>query len=179
MYPTETLYGLGCLAFNRKACRELVEIKRRSESKGLIVLVKDEKMLEEHFHIPEELLKRYAHCKKPLTLILKPKSVFPEEVSGKRESVAVRISTSPFVKRLLGTVDEPITSTSANISGGENSNRISDICGIFAGKIDVIVDSGNLPESAGSAIVNLTTAPPVIIREGDLSVAEIEKILYG
>ena len=179
IYPTETLYGIGCLAFNRDACRRTVKIKRRSEDKGLIVLVRDTEMLDRHFHVSAELLERYSGSQKPLTLILHPKSSFPEEVSGGRNSVAVRISTSPFVKELLRRVGEPITSTSANISGTENSNRFTDIRRNFSSGIDVIVDSGTLPLSMGSAIVNLTTTPPEIIREGDLSVTEIEKILHG
>lgn len=179
IYPTETLYGIGCLAFNQKACRRIVNIKRRPEEKGLIVLVSDKEMLDHHFHVPAELLGRYSRNQKPLTLILHPKSTFPEEVSGGRESVAARISTSPFVKEILRRLGEPITSTSANISGRSNSNRFIDIHRDFPSGIDVIVDSGTLPPSMGSAIVNLTTISPEIIRKGDLSVTEIEKILYG
>ena len=179
IYPTETLYGIGCLAFNQETCRRIVKIKRRSEERGLIVLVSDKEMLDRHFHVPAELLERYSRSQKPLTLILHPKSTFPEEVSGGRDSVAVRISTSPFVKEVLRRVGEPITSTSANISGRGNSNRFIDIRRDFPSGIDVIVDSGTLPSSTGSAIVNLTTMSPEIIREGDLSITEIEKILYG
>ncbi len=179
IYPTETLYGIGCLAFNQEACRRIVKIKRRSGQKGLIVLTRDVEMLDRHFHVSSELLRRYSRSQKPLTLILHPKSPFPKEVSGGRDSVAVRISPSPFVKEILSRVGEPITSTSANISGRGNSNRFIDIRRDFPSGIDVIVDSGTLPPSMGSAIVNLTTASPEIIREGDLSIAEIEEILYG
>ncbi len=179
IYPTETLYGIGCLAFNQEACRKIVKIKGRSGDKGLIVLVRDTEMLDRHFHVPAELLGRYSRNRKPLTLVLSPKSAFPEEVSGGRNSVAARISTSPFVKEVLSRVGEPITSTSANISGRGNSNRFVDIRRDFPSGIDVIVDSGTLPPSMGSAIVNLTTTSPEIIREGDLSVTEIEKILHG
>ncbi len=179
IYPTETLYGIGCLAFNQEACRRIVRIKQRSGQKGLIVLTRDVEMLDRHFHVSSELLRRYSRSQKPLTLILHPKSPFPEEVSGGRDSVAVRISPSPFVKEILSRVGEPITSTSANISGRGNSNRFIDIRRDFPSGIDVIVDSGTLPPSMGSAIVNLTTASPEIIREGDLSIAEIEEILYG
>jgi len=179
IYPTETLYGIGCLAFNQDACRKIVKIKQRSGNKGLIVLISDEEMMDRHFHISSGLLERYSRSQKPLTLILQPKSVFPEEVSGGRDSVAARISTSPFVKEVLNQVGEPITSTSANISGRNSSNRFVDIRKDFPSGIDVIVDSGTLPPSMGSAIVNLTTTSPEIIREGDLSATEIEKILHG
>ena len=179
IYPTETLYGIGCLAFNREACQRIVKIKQRSGDKGLIVLIRDTEMLDRHFHVPAGVLERYSRNQKPLTLILRPKSAFPEEVSGGRDSVAARISPSPFVKEVLSRVGEPITSTSANISGRGNSNRFTDIRRDFPSGIDVIVDSGTLPPSMGSAIVNLTTPSPEIIREGDLSVTEIKEILHG
>ncbi len=178
-YPTETLYGLGCIAFDQDACEKVVDVKYRSISKGLIVLVKDKEMLNEHFNISQDLLHRYSGSGKPITLVLKPICDFPEQVSGNRDSVAVRISPSPFVRKLFDYIEEPITSTSANISGSDNSNRFEDVARDFTGKIDVLVDSGNLPKSGGSAIVDVTTSPPVIIRQGDLSLSEIEKIING
>ena len=179
VYPTETLYGIGCLAFDENACRRIIAVKGRSETKGLIVLVRDEKMLDDHFHIGGETLRRYAETEKPLTLILKPKSRFPEEVSGGRDSVAVRISPSPFVRELLRRVGEPVTSTSANASGGQGATLIEHVRRDFAGRVDLIVDSGDLRPSAGSAIVNLTVDPPQVVRKGDLSEDEIEEFLHG
>lgn len=179
MYPTETLYGLGCLAFDKDACRRIIAMKGRSGTKGLIVLVRDERMLDDHFHIGEETLRRYAATAKPLTLILEPKSRFPEEVSGGRNTVAARISPSPFVRELFRRVGEPVTSTSANMSGGGGSTLIEEVRRDFDGTVDLIVDSGDLPPSAGSAIVNLTADPPEIVRRGDLSEDEIEEFLHG
>ncbi len=178
-YPTETLYGIGCSAFNREACRKVVDVKHRSAGKGLIVLVKDEEMMNEHFHIPQDLLHRYSGSGKSLTLVVKPASDFPEQVSGDRDSVAVRISPSPFVRKLFDHIEKPITSTSANISGRGNSNRFKDVARDFTGRIDVIVNSGNLPGSSGSTIVDVTMSPPVIIRQGDLRLNEIEEIING
>lgn len=179
VYPTETLYGLGCLAFDRDACRRIIAMKGRSGTKGLIVLVRDERMLDDHFHIDGETLGRYAATAKPLTLILEPKSRFPQEVSGGRNTVAARISPSPFVRELLRRVGEPVTSTSANMSGGGGSTLIEEVRRDFDGAVDLIVDSGDLPPSAGSAIVNLTADPPEIVRRGDLSEDEIEEFLHG
>lgn len=179
VYPTETLYGIGCRAFDEKACARIAEIKRRSQSKGLIVLVKDEKMLEEHFRVPDGLRERYARRQKPVTLILEPKSPFPNEVSGGRNTVAARISSSPFVKELFEAVEEPVTSTSANISGRGGATSFAEVAEDFAGTVDLMVNSGDLTPSEGSAIVNLTTDPPEVVRLGDFSEDEMEEFLYG
>lgn len=179
VYPTETLYGIGCLAFDEKACARIAEIKRRSQSKGLIVLVKDEEMLEEHFRVPDGMRERYRRRQKPVTLILEPKSPFPKEVSGGRNTVAVRISSSPFVKKLFEVVKQPVTSTSANISGRGGAISFAEVVEDFAGTVDVIVNSGDLASSKGSAIVNPTTDPPEIVRMGDFSEDEMEEFLNG
>lgn len=179
VYPTETLYGVGCLAFDQDACRRIIAVKGRSEGKGLIVLVRDEEMLEDHFHIGGETLRRYAEAGKPLTLILKPKSRFPKEVSGGRDSVAARISPSPFVREILRRVGEPVTSTSANPSGGGDPTLIEHVRRDFAGRVDLVVDAGDLRPSAGSAIVDLTADPPQVVRKGDLSDDEIGEFLHG
>ena len=179
IYPTETLYGIGCLAFNNSACKKILDIKGRSASKGLIILVKDEFMLEKYFFINKSILKKYSRIEKPLTIILKCRKKFPNIVSAGTENVAVRISSNPFVKELFNHIDEPITSTSANISGSGNLIKINDIYKYFFNKVDLIVDSGNIPPSKGSAIVDLTKKPPEIIRNGDLSLSEIKEFLSG
>ncbi|NIP31503.1 MAG: threonylcarbamoyl-AMP synthase [Candidatus Dadabacteria bacterium] len=179
IYPTETLYGIGCLASNESACEKIVEIKGRSENKGLIVLVKDKKMLEDHFIINKEITNKYLKIDKPLTLILESKTEFPRVVSGGTNKIAVRISSNIFVQKLLNLLNEPITSTSANISGKENLFEFDDIYNNFNNKVDLIVNSGNIPPSKGSAILDLTKKPPTVIRKGDLTDSEIKEFLYA
>ena len=179
IYPTETLYGIGCLASNENGCKKILEIKNRAENKGLIILVKDAKMLNDNFLIEKELLIRYSKLNKPLTLILRCKKLFPKIVSGRTNKIAVRISSNNFIKELFNHINEPITSTSANISGGGNLLTFTDIYKQFKNKVDLIVNSGNLPPSKGSSILDLTEEPPVIIREGDLTKKEIEEFLNG
>jgi L-threonylcarbamoyladenylate synthase len=81
------------------------------------------------------------------------------------------------VNRLFDLLDQPITSTSANISGEENLFNIGEIRKTFEGKVELIVDSGNLPPSKGSTVVDLTINPPLIIREGDISKEELQEFL--
>ena len=93
----------------------------------------------------------------------------PDLISAGTGKVAVRISNHPFVRRLFELISEPLTSTSANISGEENLFNFNEIYGTFKGKVDLIVDSGNLSPSKGSTVIDLTVKPPRIVREGDIS----------
>ncbi|MGH7886039.1 MAG: L-threonylcarbamoyladenylate synthase [Thermodesulfobacteriota bacterium] len=179
IYPTETLYGIGCLAFSESSCNRILDIKKRPENKGMILLVKDEFMLNKYFRIDKSSLEKYLRIKKPITLILETKTSFPIAVLGENVNVAVRISQNIFVKKLFNLIDQPITSTSANLSGTHNLLDIKTICKNFNNKVDLIIDSGSIPSSNGSAIVDLTQTPPVLIREGDLTRKDIKELING
>lgn len=178
IYPTETLYGLGALALNVQSVERIFHIKGRTEGKPIPILVKDKEMLYEVAEITEEtaiLIQRFLPG--PLTLVVREKEKFPSLITGGTGKVAVRISRHSFVRSLFQLIDEPITSTSANISGEENLFNITEIRKMFDGKVELIVDSGNLPPSKGSTVVDLTVKPPSIIREGDISKEELQEFL--
>lgn len=88
--------------------------------------------------------------------------------------MAVRISVNEFVSSLFKHIDTPIVSTSANISENDNIFNIEDVLGVFRGKVELIIDSGNLPPSKGSTILDLTVSPAKIIREGDTKAEDLE-----
>jgi L-threonylcarbamoyladenylate synthase len=178
IYPTETLCGIGALALNEGAVEKIFLIKGRAERKPIPILVKDKEMLSEVAEITEEaciLIERFLPG--PLTLVLGEKEGLPGLISSGTGKIAVRISSHSFVNRLFDLLDQPITSTSANISGEENLFNISEIRKTFEGKVELIVDSGNLPPSKGSTVVDLTVNPPSIIREGDISKEELLELL--
>lgn len=179
IYPTETLYGIGCLAFDEESCERILDIKNRPGNKGMIVLVRDGVMLNKYFEIEKRYLEKYLKIKKPLTLILSPKIEFPAQIKGDNKNIAVRISSNNFVKNLFDYINEPLTSTSANISGKENSNDFEDVYKAFINRVDLIVDSGSLPSSLGSTILDLTQSPPKVLREGNLNKKNLEDFIYG
>lgn len=104
---------------------------------------------------------------------------FPDELSAGTGKVGVRVSSNQFVGRLFEFIDVPVTSTSANISGQEQPVTIEEIIDQFVDKVDLIVDSGNLPASKGSTILDMTVYPPVILREGDLHERELKEFFVG
>ena len=146
----------------------------------MLVLVRDTEMIGSFFKISThnmELYKKFSEF--PLTIILEQKYIFPDELSAGTKNIGVRISTNSFVESLFNYVDVPIISTSANISGKENSTSIDEIIGMFKGKVDLIVDSGNLPVSKGSSVLDLTKNPPEIIREGDIEKEKLKEFIIG
>ncbi len=179
VYPTETLYGIGGLALRCGAAQRVSEIKQRQEGKPFSVLVGDMEMLHRHFFISEKQADAYGKMLPlPLTLVLRGKTsgAFPPEVS-KDGQTAVRISGGEFVQRLFEVLKEPLISSSANISGSENLLSGSEAARIFSGKVELIVDSGNLPSSQGSAIVSLAGKTPEILRDGDLEPEQLKDFL--
>jgi L-threonylcarbamoyladenylate synthase len=111
----------------------------------------------------------------PLTLVLREKGKLPEIITAGTGKAAVRVSAHPFVIRLFNNLDGPITSTSANPSGGDNLLEFHNVYDAFNGKVELIIDSGNIPPSKGSTVVDATTTPPEIIREGDITFRKLKE----
>ena len=180
VYPTETLYGIGAYATDPAAITEIFRIKERAYGKPMIVLVKDLEMLGAYCHVPD-ILKRneIKYIDEPITCIFDQKVRLPEEVSAGSDKIGVRISTHPFVKGLFEFIDKPIVSTSANMSGDENIHSFQEVKRLFENKVDLIIDSGNLPLSNGSTVIDITSNPPLLLREGDIKKEELKEFLIG
>jgi len=178
VYPTETLYGIGSSAFNENAIERIYRIKGRSYNKPFIVLIKSADQLSKDFYISDEHVRAYKKLRGiPLTLILKPKAKFPRKLLSARGTIAVRVSSNNFVEKLFGEIDCPLVSTSANISEGQNIYDIKDIIKVFGTKVELIIDSGTLPRSEGSTIIDLTVSPAKILRKGDVNLKDLEDFL--
>ena len=182
VYPTETLYGIGALATNTEAARRVFDIKGRQSSKPIPILVKDLGMMEEYAEVGGAARRLIAEFMPgPLTLVLRDNGRLPKEITAGAGKVAVRISGSEFVKNLFSDLDEPITSTSANLSGAPNIFTIKELIEVFSDKVDLIIDSGNLSPSRGftlgSTLLDMTQSPPELLREGDVKAHSLKLAL--
>lgn len=118
LYPTDTVWGLGCDATNAAAVRKIYEIKKRSDAKSLIVLVNSVAMLMRYVDNPPEVALQIAEwSEKPLTVVYDKGRSLAEGVASSDGSVGVRICSEPFCDALLDALRKPLISTSANISG--------------------------------------------------------------
>lgn len=136
LYPTDTIWGLGCDATNPIAIKKVYEIKQREESKALITLVSDKKMLYKYTnYIPN-----FNLTNKPTTIIYPnvvglSKNLLPEDGSA-----AIRIPKDLFCIQLIQTFGKAIVSTSANISGKESPKQFLDISNHIKNNVDYIVN---------------------------------------
>lgn len=118
LYPTDTVWGIGCDASNAEAVQKIYDLKKREESKSMIVLVNGERMLYNLFKdIPETAWQLWEFSEKPTTLILdKPKNIAANLIAEDK-TLGVRWVKEPFCFKLIERMKRPLVSTSANVSG--------------------------------------------------------------
>ncbi|HLC48352.1 MAG TPA: L-threonylcarbamoyladenylate synthase [Candidatus Norongarragalinales archaeon] len=168
--PTETCYGILADATNPTAVEKLYKIKGRSHSKAISIFVPDERTLygiAATSQAAKKLVKK--HLPGPLTLILeqrKPTILAKNLTDGK--TIAVRISSHPFISGVLFNYNKPVTATSANHSGKGEIYSGSEAVRLLGKLTDIIVDGGNLKKARPSTIVDCTGTRPQIVRQGSI-----------
>ena len=171
IYPTDTIYGIGCNSLDKKAVKRIFEIKDRSFKKPLSVIVRNMIWAKELAYISkknEVVLNKIWPGR--ITAILFKRDIMPNLVTSGHKTIGIRIPDYGLTNRLLKFFGYPLISTSANISGQEPTNDINEIIKIFSGRLtkqpDLIIDAGILPKSEPSAIVDLTGDKPKVSRIG-------------
>lgn len=140
LYPTDTVWGIGCDATNEAAINKIYELKRREESKNMIVLMNGDRMLHSVFHnIPEVAWQLLDLSEKPTTLILDhPKNV-AKNIIAPDNSLGMRVVKEPFCFKLMERMKRPLVSTSANISGEPTPKSFQEISPVIRNGVDYIV----------------------------------------
>jgi L-threonylcarbamoyladenylate synthase len=141
LYPTDTIYGLGCDATNYDAIEKLYEIKGRDTSKALIVLVDSFQMLDSIIEdVPDMAWEVLKVNKKPLTIIYdRPKNV-AENVIAEDGTLAVRVTNDPLCRSMIQKLRKPIVSTSANLSKHKAPVHFADIGEELLKRVDHVMD---------------------------------------
>ena len=165
-YPTDTLFGLGCLASRKKAVDRILQIKGRDPKKPMSILCADMEMLcryTRHLDTPTfRLLKQMLPG--PYTALLPASREVPRYLQNK-QVVGLRIPDHPFCLGLTKLLGEPIITTSANLSGQPTLNTAWELEEELGHALDVVVDCGQ-PLGQGSTIVDLSGEAPALVREG-------------
>ncbi len=141
LYPTDTVWGIGCDATNPEAIKRIYELKKREESKSMIILVNGDKLLYNVFQqIPQVAFDILDCSEKPTTLILdNPKNV-ATNIIAKDNSLGIRIVKEPFIFKLIERMKKPLVSTSANISGAPTPQKFNDISQDIIKGVDYVVN---------------------------------------
>ncbi|MDO4727516.1 MAG: L-threonylcarbamoyladenylate synthase [Bacteroidota bacterium] len=141
LYPTDTIWGIGCDATNPEAIQKVFDIKKRASDKALITLVSNYKMLYNIFsNIPENAYTIWELSDKPTTLILDNPRNVSEQIISSDKALGVRIVKEGFCYKLIEKFKKPIVSTSANISGMPSPTCFDDITTEIRSKVDYIVE---------------------------------------
>lgn len=170
LYPTDTVWGLGCDATNQEAVSKIFKIKQRSDSKSLIILVDDVARIYSYIdEVPELAQQLIEYAEKPLTLILEgAKYLAPNVVNIEDNSVGIRVVKDEFCRQLIQRFRKPIVSTSANLSGQPTPQIFDEISEDIKDRVDYIVThrQDDVKKALPSSIILLRKDSSVkVIRE--------------
>jgi len=157
IYPTDTVYGIGCDALNEEAVKKVFEAKGRDFKKPLSVAFSDMKHLLRFVDINEEQRREMdAKLPGPYTFVVKNKHV-PKIVTGGLDTVGVRIPKHDLIRELIRESGVPIVTTSTNLSGGPAPSHIYEIPDEIIEKVSFVIDAGKSGSGKPSTIIDLTT----------------------
>jgi L-threonylcarbamoyladenylate synthase len=168
LYPTDTIWGIGCDATNPEAVQKIFHLKQRSESKSMIVLLADQKDINRYTSHPEHFITEYLKkTTKPTTIIYEGALGLAENLISEDGSIAIRIVREDFCRHLIKRFRKPIVSTSANISGHDTPQNFEEISERIKKGVDYIVkyrQNDNQMAKASSMIRFSKSGIPTIIR---------------
>lgn len=158
LYPTDTVWGIGCDATNAEAVEKVYKLKKRKESQALICLVSDYKMLNQFVEdVPEVAYDILKFARKPTTIIYDDPIRVAENLIADDNSLAIRVSKDKFSNDLAKRFRKPIVSTSANISGEKTPESFAEISPEILEGVDYVVNLQKNKKSAKpSAIIKLS-----------------------
>lgn len=172
-FPTDTVYGVGTLAFNNSAIESIYNAKKRPIEKAIPILIGDLHDLEKvGVNIPDMALRFAARFwPGPLTCVVPKQPTLPAAISA-TSTVAVRIPDHPDALALLRAAG-PMAVTSANISGQPSPTTAQEVYAQLNGRIPLILDGGTTPGGVPSTLVDCTGERPVVLREGPITLENL------
>ena len=178
-FPTETVYGLGGDALNPESSKKIYAAKGRPSDNPLIVHIYRLEDLDRIVKNVSEDAKKVmdAFWPGPLTLIFEKTDVVPKETTGGLDTVAVRFPIHPTAMAFIEAAGGFVAAPSANLSGRPSPTLAKYVCEDLNGRVDMIIDGGNIPIGLESTIVDMTSEVPMILRPGFVSKEMLEEVL--
>ena len=175
-FPTESFYGLGVDATNSDAIKRLFRVKKRDPGLPILVFISSIEELPKYAVAIPSKAKKMGEKFWPggLTMLFKSSPVFPSVLTAGKEKIGIRISGHPLVGALMKALSFPITGTSANISGSPPCVKAEQVKECLGNDLDLILDGGATQGKYPSTLLDVTTDPPLMIREG---IVKTEKII--
>lgn len=158
LYPTDTIWGIGCDATNHKAVDRIYKLKKRSDSKSMLVLLGSENLLQQYVKVvPDIAWELLEVADKPITIIYPDAKNLASNLIAENGSIGIRIPKDEFCLKLLNQLRKPLVSTSANISGEISPQTFREISVEIKDGVDYIVRwrQNDLGRSIPSSILEL------------------------
>lgn len=184
-FPTETVYGLGGNALNGEACKKIYVAKRRPADNPLIVhickiedmypLVADNEAGRQSLRLAEQIAEVFWPG--PLTMILPKSDKVPYEATGGLETVSVRLPSDSIARKLIAYAGGYVAAPSANASGKPSPTLAKYVAEDMDGRIEMIIDGGEVGIGLESTIIDLTVSPPQILRPGYITRQMLSDVL--
>ena len=175
IFPTDTVYGIGCDAFNRDAVSEIFKLKHRQRDKPLVLFVSKKSHIKKFAtgitKTRDILIKLFLPG--PLTIILKAQKNTPKWLLSKDLNISIRIPEYPFLIELIDTFNKPIATTSANLSGKKPAIRYDEL----SLNADLGIRNDRVCKGTVSTIIDASTYPFILKRKGPISVFTIERYI--
>lgn len=174
-FPTESFYGLGVDATNSSAIERLFLVKKRDPGLPLLILISSIDELSKYAaSIPAEALELGRRFwPGGLTMVLQSSQNLPSVLTAGTGKIGIRVSSHPLANALTLALKLPVTGTSANISGRPPCTRADQVVECLSGQVDLILDGGITEGARPSTILDVTSNPPLLIREGIITAEEI------
>ncbi len=156
LYPTQTLWALGCDATNLKAVEKIMALKKRKNKNGFVCIVDSLKMRDAYVENVPQLADDIIACShKPTTIIYQKSINLPSIVCGEDQSIAIRITQNKISQALLKALKRPLISTSANTSGEKPPKQLSEVSEQISSNVDFIVSSDFVSSGKASSLIAL------------------------
>ena len=176
VFPTETVYGIGTNGLDEKAVKKLYETKQRPLDKPISLLVSNMEMVnliaKDITEIEYKIMEKFFPG--PLTIILKKKDIVPNIVTAGQETIGVRMPSGEIARKLVELANVPIAAPSANISGQPSGTNLQEIKKYI--EADYYIDGGESELGISSTIVKIVDGKPQILRQGKITLEEINEI---
>lgn len=168
LYPTDTIWGIGCDATNPEAIEKIYSIKQRSSQKPLIILVDTEKRLQDLVEVPEMAWEIIDLSEKPVTIIYDRPKGLPENLLAEDGSIGIRLVKNKLCQQIIKKINAPLVSTSANFSGQKSPKNYAEINSELIKLVDYALPAHlqESPQWSASSIIRIWSDNKIkIIRE--------------
>jgi len=178
IFPTDTVYGVGCNCFSEKAIKKIFDIKQRLKENPISVLTNNVEKINKVAHNisqkQEKLIKEYMPG--ALTIILEKNKEVPSILTANLDTIGVRIPDSKIALEILENFKYPLATTSVNVAGDNPGIEIDDFIETFKDKVDIIIDGGKSEIGIASTVVSVDKDDNIkVLRQGKVSVNNFKK----